>query len=86
MTSSGRAGRSGRGETSFHQIKADLVTGAWLREPEARMWVAGLIGLWLLVFGLFGFFFVIGPPAVKVIVAASVLYAFARFSWAFARA
>lgn len=79
-------GREAHEEISFREVKLSLTTGAWRRDPEAQMWIAGLIGVWLVALGLFGFFFVVGAPVVKVFMAGAWLYAFTRFAWAFARA
>ncbi|HLO34324.1 MAG TPA: hypothetical protein VK249_34585 [Anaerolineales bacterium] len=45
-----------------------------------------LLQTFLLAFGMFGFFFVIGPPLVKLMCGGALLYAPVRTIWAFWKA
>ncbi len=74
------------GEASFHAIKEAFYTGAWLTDPLMRVFCLGTVGLMLLLLGAFGYFAVVGPPAVKVIGAATVVYALGRTAWGFVKA
>jgi type VI protein secretion system component VasK len=81
---SGRAkGREFRTEVSFREIKEAWQNGDWRHE---RVWAPiflGLSALALKAFGMFGFFFVIGTPFVKLICGGALLYATVRTVWAF---
>jgi hypothetical protein len=77
-------GREARMEASFHEIKAAFQNGAWLRDPGWWPLCIGGIGVMLLCLGGFGYFFIIGPPTVKVMVGAAMAYAVARLTWGFA--
>ena len=46
----------------------------------------GLVGLPFALCGMFGYFFVTGPPTVKLIIGAALAYAAVRFTWAWWRA
>jgi hypothetical protein len=46
----------------------------------------GLIGLSLAAYGMFGYFFVIGPPLVKLAYAGALIYATFRNGWSFRKA
>jgi hypothetical protein len=71
---------------SFSQVKEAFRTGQWLLDREWRPLCLGLLGLLLILPGAFGFFFVVSPPAVKVIVALALVYALARTAWGFWKA
>ncbi len=71
------------GVATFRQVKDAFRTGNWLRNPRMRVFCVGTVGLLLLLLGGFGYFVVTGPPAVKVICAGALLYAFGRTAWAF---
>jgi hypothetical protein len=43
----------------------------------------GLAGAFLAVYGMFGYFFVIGPPLVKLACGGALLYALIRSGWSF---
>jgi hypothetical protein len=79
-------GREFRMEASFKEIKDAIRTGAWLRDHSLWPLLIGLVGLTLAAYGMFGFFFVIGAPLVKLICAGALAYATARTVWGFARA
>jgi len=80
------AGREFRGTASFAEIKEAVRSGAWVREPGWRPLFAGLLGLALAIYGMFGYFFVIGPPLVKLMTGGALAYATARTIWGFWRA
>ncbi len=86
-TFSGKAvGVTARGEVSFRAIKDALRSGEWRRDAGWWPFLLGLVGLPLAVGGMFGYFFVIGAPTVKLIVGAALAYAAVRFTWAWMRA
>jgi hypothetical protein len=74
------------GIASLHEVKDAFRSGAWLYNPTMRVYCVGVIGLLLFVLGGFGYFVVIGPPAVKVICGGAVAYAFGRTAWGFWKA
>ena len=74
------------GVASFREVKDAFRSGAWLYNPAMRVFCVGVIGLLLLVLGGFGYFVVIGPPAVKVMCGGVAVYAFGRTAWGFWRA
>jgi hypothetical protein len=74
------------GVASFREVKAAFRSGAWLYNPAMRVFCVGVIGLLLLVLGGLGYFFVIGPPAVKVMCGGAAVYAFGRTAWEFWKA
>jgi hypothetical protein len=74
------------GIASFHEVKGAFRSGAWLYNPTMRVYCVGAIGLLLLVLGGFGYFVVIGPPAVKLICGGAVVYALGRTAWGFWKA
>jgi len=80
----GRAiGRKVRMTASFREIKVAFRTGDWLRDSAWRPICFGVVGALLAVIGMFGYFFVIGPPTVKVIVGGALAYALVRTAWGF---
>jgi hypothetical protein len=80
------SGRDARLEASFHDIKEAFRSGAWLRDSGWWPVCFGAIGLILAFLGGFGYFFIVGAPTVKVIVAAVVVYVIVRTSVEFAKA
>ncbi len=80
------AGASGHDEFSFVELKRAAASGAVLRDPVWRRRVAAACGGMLIFLGLFGSFIVITPLALKLLLAAAVLYALARIAWGLARA
>lgn len=78
--------REAKLEASFSQVKEAFLTGKWLLDPEWRPLCLGFLGLLLALPGAFGFFFVVSPPAVKVIVALALVYALGRTAWGFWKA
>ena len=71
---------------SFREIKVAFHTGGWLLDPKWRPISFGVIGARLALMGMFGYFFVIGPPTVKVIVGGALTYALVRTAWGFWKA
>jgi uncharacterized membrane protein len=65
------------------QLKRAFQNGDWWRKPRWRRFTLMGLGAVLLVYGMFGLFFIIFPPGIKLLVALAVLYATARTVWAF---
>jgi hypothetical protein len=83
----GRAkGRDFYIEITFKEIKQAWLSGDWQREPKWLMIFIGLLAIALIAFGMFGFFFVIGPPLVKLLCSGALLYAMVRTTLAFWKA
>lgn len=57
--------------------------GGWLRDAGWRGFLLSCAGGMLWLFGGFGIGFVLGPPAVKLIIGVVLIYVFTRFAWAF---
>jgi hypothetical protein len=74
------------GTATFREIKDGLRSGAWLHDAKLRTFCVGAAGVLLLALGGFGYFIVSGPPAVKLICAGALLYAFGRTAWGFWKA
>jgi hypothetical protein len=79
-------GREARMAASFREIKVAFRTGGWLLDSKWRPICFGVIGTLLALMGMFGYFFVIGPPTVKVIVGGALAYALVRTAWGFWKA
>lgn len=79
-------GQKFRGEATFRELKDAFRSGEWRRDRTWGPMVIGLIAVPLVLYGMFGFFFVIGAPAVKLLCVGVVLYATARTLWAFWKA
>ena len=79
-------GREARMVASFPEVIDAIRTGAWLREPAWRPLFVGLIAMPFICVGMFGFFFVIGPPLVKLFCVGALVYIAVRTAWAFWRA
>ena len=73
-------------EVTVSEVKKAFRNGAWLREQRWRPIFVGFLALPLIAFGMFGFFFVIGAPLVKVMCAGALVYATIRTVWAFWKA
>ena len=72
----GRAtGREGSDEFTLPAMKQACRSGAWCRETVWRRRFITATGAALLAFGLFGIAFTLGPPPIKAIVGAALLYA-----------
>lgn len=83
----GRAmGQQVENSNSVRQIKDAFRSGEWLHNAEWRRFLLSFAAGMLWVFGGFGIAFVLGPPAVKLIVGAALLYVSVRLSWAIWRA
>lgn len=80
------SGHQVESSNSFRQIKDALSNGEWLRDAGWRRFLLSFAGGMLGVCGGFGIVFVLGPPAVKVIVGLALLYLIARLSWSICRA
>ena len=79
-------GREARMTASFREIKVAFRTGDWLLDSKWRPICFGVVGTLLALIGMFGYFFVIGPPTVKVIVGGALAYALVRTAWGFWKA
>ena len=83
----GRAkGREFHTEVSFREIKEAWRSGEWRHERDWLPIFLGLLAVTLIAYGMFGFFFVIGPPLVKLLCGGALSYATVRTAWAFWRA
>ncbi len=71
---------------SFRQIKHAFRSGEWLRDAGWRRFLLSFAGGMLWVFGALGIAFVLGPPAIKLIAGAALIYEFTQLAWAFWRA
>lgn len=67
-------------------LKQALRRGTWWRSPRWRRRLVVLVGVGLLTFGLFGLAAVLGPPGVKLVVMAALVYATVRTAVAAVRA
>jgi hypothetical protein len=72
-------------QASIHEVKEAWRQGAW-RIPRWRRFFLMIMGGFLVLFGIFGLFTVIGPPWIKLISIVAILYATLRTAWAFWRA
>jgi hypothetical protein len=63
---------------SFRDIREAFRSGAWWNDSAWRRFLLTMAGALLWLYGGFGIALVIGPPAIKVIVGASLLYVSAR--------
>jgi hypothetical protein len=75
-----------QGTATFREVKDGFRSGAWLHDARLRTFCVGMVGVLLLALGGFGYFIVIGPPAVKLMCAGVLLYAFGRTAWGFWKA
>lgn len=80
------AGASADDKFSFSELKGAFRTGAILREAAWRRRLCAICGAALMFFGMFGAFIVLSPLALKILLAAVVLYVVARTTWGFIRA
>ncbi len=76
-------GREFRAEVTFKDVKEAWQSGDWRRDSSWWPIFVGLLALTLIAFGMFGFFFVIGAPLVKLICAGALAYAVMMTVWAF---
>ena len=75
-------GRGFRTEVTFKEIKEAWQNGDW-SNPEWLPIFLGLLAMIFIAFGMFGFFFVIGEPIVKLVCAGALVYTVVRTAWAF---
>jgi hypothetical protein len=80
------SGRQVETANSFRDIKDAFRSGAWWRYSAWRRFLLMVAGALLWLYGGFGIAFVLGPPAIKLIVGAALLYLSARLSWSIWRA
>ena len=77
----GRAtGREGSDEFTLGAMKQAWRSGAWCRQTVWRRRFITATGAALLAIGLFGIAFTLGPPPIKAIVGAAMLYACAMLA------
>jgi hypothetical protein len=77
----GRAtGQEGSDEFTLGAMKQAWRSGAWCRQTVWRRRFITATGAALLAIGLFGIAFTLGPPPIKVIVSAAMLFACAMFA------
>ena len=80
----GRAtGREGSDEFTFREMKQAWRSGTWYRETVWRRRFITATGAALLAISLFGIAFTLGPPPIKAIVGAAMLYACAMLARGF---
>jgi hypothetical protein len=80
------AGASAHDAFSFAEAKRALASGTALRDPLWRRRACAAAGGLLIFLGVFGLMIVVTPLALKLLLAAVVLYALARVAWAALRA
>jgi len=71
-----------RTEVTFKEIKEAWQSGNW-NNSEWLPILLGLLAMIFIAFGMFGFFFVIGAPIVKLVCSGALFYAVIRTAWAF---
>lgn len=76
-------GRKAHEEWSFREMKEAWRTGTWRTDKLWRRRFVAFAGGLMTVFGAFGSGFVVGPPAVILLVGGALLYAAVRLVWAF---
>ena len=75
-------GREFHREVTFKEIKEAWHDGNWYNSEWLPIFL-GLVAIIFIAFGMFGFFFVIGPPLVKLVCGGALAYATGRTIWAF---
>jgi len=80
------AGREFRMEASFREIKEAVRRGAWVYDRGWWPILLGLLATPLIAYGMFGYFFVIGAPLVKLVCGGALAYATVRTGWGFWKA
>jgi hypothetical protein len=68
---------------SFRDIKEALRSGVWRHDPAWRRFLLMAAAALLWLYGAFAIAFVLGPPAIKLIVGAVLLYVTGRLTWSF---
>lgn len=71
---------------TLHGLKAAWRSGAWLRVPRWRRRCIVTAGGLMFACGMLSFFFLLGPPTVKLLMGSALLYMLVSLSWAFWRA
>jgi hypothetical protein len=79
-------GREFRTEMSFREFKEAWRSREWRVEREWLLIFIGLLAVTFIAFGMFGFFFVIGSPVIKLLCSGALIYATIRTAWAFWKA
>jgi hypothetical protein len=74
------SGRGGSDQFSLREMKQAWRSGVWWRETVWRRRFITATGAALLAIGLFGIAFTLGPPPIKTIVGAAMLYACAMLA------
>jgi len=69
-------------EVTFLQIKDAWQSGQWIQTEWLPIFL-GLLALIFITIGMFGFFFIIGPPLVKLLCSCALVYAAVRTVQAF---
>jgi hypothetical protein len=69
-------------EVTFLQIKEAWQSGQWIQTQWLPIFL-GLLALIFITIGMFGFFFIIGPPLVKLLGSCALVYAAVRTVQAF---
>jgi hypothetical protein len=77
--------REFRTEVTFKEIKEAWHDGNWNNSEWLPIFLS-LLALIFIAFGMFGFFFVIGAPLVKLVCGGALAYATVRTIWAFGQA
>jgi hypothetical protein len=80
------AGASADDEFSFAELKGAFRSGAILREGQWRRRLCAICGAALMLFGIFGVAIVLSPLALKLLLAAAVVYVMVRVAWGLVRA
>lgn len=79
-------GAAGDDQYSFRELKEAFASGAILREKLWRWRLVAMLGAAMIFFGVFGAAIVYTPLALKILLAAVVLYAVVRTVWGLVRA
>ncbi|MEK6617231.1 MAG: hypothetical protein AABY90_00895 [Nitrospirota bacterium] len=76
-------GRQGSESFKLNDLKAAWRTRAVWHDPVWRRRLITTVGALMLMVGLVGFFVVIGPPWIKVLMGGALLYVSVRLTWGF---
>jgi hypothetical protein len=79
-------GQQVENSNNFRDIKSAFRSGAWRHDRAWRRFLLMAAGALFWLYGGFGIALLLGPPAVKVIVGAALLYVSVRLSWSIWRA
>ena len=80
------AGASGHDQFKLAEFRRAIASGAALSDPVWRRRAGAAAGGLLVFLGVFGVMIVVTPLALKLLLAAVVLYGLLRLAWGFARA